>query len=75
VEKSGQLRCRLLLHRRQRVRVNAERHLDLGVSEPPLHDVRRDARRQHQRGHGVGQAVKLDALDARLLGRSVPKWT
>ena len=48
-------------------RLDPERHLDFRVPESTLHDVRRDARRQHQRGHGVAQAVKLDALDARLL--------
>ena len=37
-----QPRRRVLLHRRQRVGVGRQRHLDPLVPEPLLHDVRRD---------------------------------
>jgi len=65
VEEGRQLRRRVLLHGRQDVRVDAQRHLDLRVPEPTLDDVRRDTGGQHQRRDGMPQAVELDPTDAR----------
>jgi|SRR6478609_1737241 len=44
---------RVLLHRRQRVRVDVQCRGDLLVAEPLLHDVRGDARLEQQRGGGM----------------------
>jgi hypothetical protein len=71
VEKSGQLLRRVLLHRRQGMRVDAERHLNLGVAQSTLNDVSRNARRQHQRRYGVAEAMELDPADARFLYQRV----
>ena len=51
---------RVLLHRRQRVRVDVECRGDLLVAEPLLHDVRGDARLEQQRGGGMPEPVDRD---------------
>lgn len=42
--------------------VDVQGHFDLLVAETALDDVRRDACREHQRGHRVAHAVELDPL-------------
>ena len=65
VEHGGQLRGRGLLLVWHRVGVDVQRHLDLGVAEPSLNDVRRHSFGQQQGRRGVAETMELDPADAR----------
>ena len=56
----------VLLHRWERVRVDAEGHLDALVPQPLLHDMGGDAGFQQQRRARMTQAVKRDGLEDEL---------
>jgi hypothetical protein len=60
MEERPQTTGRILLHGRQHVRVDAERHLDALVSKTLLHHLRRYASFEHERGGRVSKPVQRD---------------
>jgi uncharacterized protein (DUF3084 family) len=63
MEQRSQPASRILPHRRQHVGVDSEGHLDPLVPETLLHDMRRHAGFQQERGAGVPQPVHRDGAD------------
>jgi hypothetical protein len=57
-----QLSRRLLLHRRQHVRVRVEREADLGVPESLLDDLRMNALGYQQRGRPCGGNADISMI-------------
>lgn len=71
MQERAQLPCGILLHRRQRVRVDPERHLNPLVPQPLLDNMGRHSSLKQERRAGVSQPMERDPSYAGGLQHSV----